>query len=91
MEASRDDTGLVGRTSSGREARARRDQHPLLLPAGQLVRVAQEQPLGRPQPGLCHRRGDQLGLGAPLFVGLLPVVHPDPLGHRLVDGLPWVE
>ena len=67
------------------------DQHPLLLSAGQLVRVAQEDPLGRAQPRLGERRGHQLHLGAALGVTGHPLLQPDALGHGLVDGLPRVE
>ena len=57
---------LVGEDQLGPQRQCAGDQHPLLLAAGQLVRVAQEQPLGRPQAGLGQRGGDQLGL-APLL------------------------
>ena len=57
---------LVGDQQLGRHRQRAGDQHPLPLPARQLVRVAQEQPLGRPEPGRRQRGGDQLGLGATL-------------------------
>ena len=34
---------------------------------------------------------DQVGLGAAVRIGLHPLVQPDPLGHRLVDGLARVQ
>ena len=55
------------------------------------MRVAQEEPLRRAQPGLGERRGDQLRLAAALGSAGDPPVQPDALGHRLVDGLPRVE
>ena len=49
------------------------------------MRVAQEVALGRPQPDPGQRVGDP-GL---LVAG--HAVHPQPLGHRLVDGVPRVQ
>ena len=53
---------LVGDQQLRLEGQRAGDQHALPLAAGQLVRVAQEQRLGRPQPGRRQRGGDQLGL-----------------------------
>ena len=61
------------------------DDDALALAAGQLVRVAQEVPLRRPQPGPRQRLGDLLPLVA------RHLVHPQALGHRLVDGVPRVQ
>ena len=55
---------LVGDEQLGRHRQRAGDQHALALPARQLVRVAQEQPLGRPQAGRRQGGRDQLGLGA---------------------------
>ncbi len=74
--------------TSGSERERPGDHHPLALPAGQLVRVAQEEPLGRAQAGARQGAGDQLLLGrSPLG----EPVDPQPLGHRLVDGVPGVQ
>ena len=51
---------LVGDQQVGSQRQRAGDQHPLALAARQLVRVAQEQPLGRPQPGLRQGVGDLL-------------------------------
>ena len=82
---------LVGHDQLGRHRQRARDQHPLPLAAGQLVRVAQEQPLGGPQPGRGQRRRDELRLAPALAVGALEPVQPDALGDRLVDRVPGVE
>ena len=82
---------LVGEDQLGPERERAGDQHPLLLAAGQLVRVAQEQPLRRAQAGLGHRGRDQRRPRSALGVSGGPAVQPDPLGDRLVDGLPRVE
>ena len=82
---------LVGDQQPRPQRQRAGDQHPLLLPAGQLVRVAQEDPLGRAEARLGERGGHQLRLGAALGVAGHPPVQPDALGHGLVDGLPRVE
>ena len=91
IEASSEETGSSAMSSSRPQGKGARDEHPLLLPAGELVRVAQEQPLGRTQAGLGEGLGDQLGLTATLGVVRDALVQPDALGHRLVDGLPRVQ
>ena len=47
---------LVGDQQPRPQRQRAGDQHPLLLPAGELVRVAQEDPLRRPEPGLGRAR-----------------------------------
>ena len=76
--------GLVGDEHDRLEHQRTGDDHALALPAGQLMRVAQEEPLRRSQaaPGE--------GVGDP---GLLVVqlVDPHALGDGLVDGVPRVQ
>ena len=61
------------------------DDDPLALAAGELVGVAEEVALGRPEPGAGQRVGHPLAL-----VGDL-AVDPQALGDRVVDGVPRVE
>ena len=67
------------------------DQHPLLLPAGEFVGVAQEDPFRWAQTRLRERGGHQVGLAATVGVRGHPPVQTDALRHRLVDGLPRVQ
>ena len=59
-EASSADTGSSATMTSGSSDERTGDDHALALAAGQLVRVAQEEPLRRPQPGPRQRLGDAL-------------------------------
>ena len=77
---------LVGDEHLGLEDERAGDDDALALAAGQLVRVAQEEALGRAQPGPRQRLGDQLPRSSPAHA-----VDPQALGHRLVDGVPRVE
>ena len=80
---------LVGDQQLRLERERAGDQHPLPLAARQLVRVAQEERLGRTQPGRRQGGGDQLGLARPGLRDQL--VDAQALGDRLVDGVPRVE
>ena len=91
IEASRLETGSSAISSSGSQRQRPGDQHPLPLAAGQLVRVAQEQPLGRSQPGRRQRVGHLLLLAAPAGSVVGHPVQPQPLGDRVVDGVPRVQ
>ena len=55
---------LVGDDQFGLQDQRAGDDDALALAAGQLVRVAQEEALGRPQPGPRQRLGDRLALVA---------------------------
>ena len=82
---------LVGDDQLGPQRQGTGDQHPLALPAGQLVRVAQEQLLGRPEPGRRERVGHLALLGPAVGVVGGELVQPDSLGDGLVDRVPRVE
>ena len=87
---------FVGDEQLGRHRQGAGDQHPLPLPARQLVGVAQEQALGRPEPGRRQRGGDELGLRPALCPISLSVVRdetvqPDALGDGVVDRVPGVQ
>ena len=78
--------GLVGHDQLRRARKCHRDHHPLLLAAGELVRVGP--PTRRGQPDLLQQATDasvDVGVGRP---GL---VHPDRLGDLFVDPLDRVE
>ena len=76
---------LVGDDHVGLEDEGAGDDDALALAAGQLVRVAQEEPLGRPEPGARQRLGD------PLLLAVGDAVDPQALGDGLVDAVPRVE
>jgi hypothetical protein len=75
---------LVGDEHARLEHQRPRDDDPLALPAGQLMRVALEEPLWRSHTAPAE------GVGDP---GLLVVeaVDSHPLGDSLVDGVPRVQ
>ncbi len=76
---------LVGDDDLRVEDERSRDHHPLALPAGQFVWVAQVEALGRTQSRTRESVG-HLGL-----LALVQAVYPQALGYRLVHGVPWVE
>ena len=80
---------LVGDQQLRLEGERAGDQHALPLATGQLVRVAQEQRLRRPQPGRRQGGRHPLGLARPRLGDQL--VDPQALGDRVVDGVPRVE
>ena len=61
------------------------DHHALALSAGELVRIELEEPLGRTKTGA----GECVSHPNGLVAG--PLLNPEPLGHRLVDGLPRIQ
>ena len=82
--------GLVGDDHGRVEHEGARDHDPLALAAGQLVRVQEEEALGRPQPGPRQGPRDQLVL-ALLVRAFVDPVDPQALGDDLVDRLARVE
>ena len=76
---------LVGDDDLRVEDESSRDHHPLALPAGQFVWVAQVEALRRTQSRTREGVG-HLGL-----LALVQAVHPQALGYRLVHGVPRVE
>ena len=76
---------LVGDDDLRVEDERSRDHHPLALPAGQFVWVAQVEALGWTQSRTRECVG-HLGL-----LALVQAVYPQALGYRLVHGVPRVE
>ena len=76
---------LVGDDDLRVENEGSRDHHPLALPAGQFVWVAQVEALGWAQSRTRQSVG-HLGL-----LALVQAVYPQALGDRLVHGVPRVE
>ena len=75
---------LIGHEQLGRHHHGAGDDDPLPLAAGELVGIAQQEPLGRAQPTAGERLGhQQLLVGQPVDAG--------PFGHDLVDRLAGVE
>ena len=89
IEASSDETGSSATSTCGLERQRAGDQHALALAAGQLVRVAQEAALRR----AAARPGDSAAAtsSVSLVAGRDQPCMPQPLGDRLVDGLPRVQ
>ncbi len=76
---------LVGDQKTRLEHHRPGDHHPLPLPAGELVGVAQEVPLGRPQSATCE------GVRHPPLLVVVDAVDAQSFGHDLVHRLARVE
>ena len=76
---------LVGHDQPGLQGHGPGDDHPLALAAGDLVGIAQEEVLRRPQAADGH------GLGDPFLLDAVQALDADALGHGLVDRLAGVQ